>query len=73
MIDQGEILKRCREFRGMTRDELSELAGVSTNTIYRIEKNVNGANLATYEVLLYALGFELEVVAIRNGKWRRTK
>lgn len=67
MIDQGEVLKRCRKFRGWTQAKLADRAGVSLMTVHRIEHG-SGANFSTYETLLKSLGFQLEITIDR--KWR---
>lgn len=64
MINASEIVKRCREFSMMSREDLARKSGISVYTIARIERTKDcGLTLFTFETLLDAMDFE---VAIRR-------
>lgn len=60
MIDVGEMIKSCRQFRGMTKKELSQKSGVNRKTIRSIEYGCN-TSVMTFCRLLDAMGFEIDV------------
>lgn len=60
MIVVPTTLKACRKFRKLTPKQLEIKSGVTRQTIYRIEAGSN-CNMETFQLLLDALGFELEV------------
>ena len=60
MIDVSLTLKACRKFRKLTPKQLEIKSGVTRQTIYRIESGSN-CNMETFQLLLDALGFELEI------------
>ena len=64
MINASEIVRRCRDFNMMSREDLARKSGISVYTIARIEREKDsGMTLFTFETLLEAMGFE---VAIRR-------
>ena len=71
MIDVPLTLKACRKFRKMTTKELEKKSGVTRQTIYRIESGSN-CTTNTLQLLLDAMGFELELVVKKDSKeeWR---
>ncbi len=48
-------LKRLRQERGLTQEELADLAGLNRNYIGMIERQENAATVDTLEVLAKAL------------------
>lgn len=62
MINASEIVKRCREFSMMSREDLAQKSGISVYNIARIEREKDGGTtLFTFETLLNAMGFELAI------------
>ena len=61
MIDAGEIIKGCRELKGMTKKELSLRSGVDRKTIRSIENYGCNTTVNTFCNLLNAMGFEIDV------------
>jgi transcriptional regulator with XRE-family HTH domain len=59
-------LKEVRRSKGLRQKELSELASVSTGTIYRVETGQRGAYPGTLRKLATALGVSPE--ALVHGK-----
>lgn len=62
MIDVGEILKLCRKHSGMSIVALSAESSVSASTIKEIENGSRDCRIGTFEKLLEAMGYELEVL-----------
>lgn len=62
----NEIVRGIREMLHWPLAYLAEKAGVDIGTLHRIEKH-GGGKLETYEKLLDAMGYELEVVK----KWSK--
>jgi transcriptional regulator with XRE-family HTH domain len=61
MIDAGEVIKSCRLYKGWTQKQLALMSGVNRKTIGDLERNGTGPTLYTFETLLEAMGFELEI------------
>ena len=51
-------LKRLRQERGLTQEELADLAGLNRNYIGMIERQENAATIDTLEALAKALEVE---------------
>lgn len=56
-----EIKDRRKELR-ITQSDLSEIAEISQNTIYKLERGQNNPSLKVIEKLLDVLGLELRIV-----------
>jgi transcriptional regulator with XRE-family HTH domain len=54
----GTNLKRLREARGLSRDELASLSGISADSIYRIETARRLVKISTWFRLAGGLGAE---------------
>lgn len=55
----GEAIKNRRKELGITQPHLAELAGVSTNSLYKIERGQANPTLETLLQLAEVLGMEL--------------
>lgn len=62
MIEIGTALSRIRKKRGLTRKRLSEISGISDETIRQIEHNDGLPNVKTLCKLCGALGIKAEEV-----------
>lgn len=62
MIDVPKVIKRCRKFRHLTQRELADRAMISRQTVWNVEQENHGTTVYTFERLLNAMGFELEIV-----------
>lgn len=62
----ADVVKRLRKSRGLTQQELGQLAGVGRETIYRIEKGKSEHGHSTVESVLHALGANAEELSIAN-------
>jgi Zn-dependent peptidase ImmA (M78 family)/transcriptional regulator with XRE-family HTH domain len=56
MSNLGEVLETARRARGLTRDQLSELTGVSVEELYKYERDLRVPDRAALAVLAPALG-----------------
>ena len=64
MATFGERLRKLRQARKLTQQELAERSGVPYMTIYRLEKGINADILTTTSVkLARALSVSLDVLA----------
>ena len=71
MINQAEILKGCRTYKGLTQIQLADKSGIHQSTISGIERDLCGTTVDTFEALLNAMGFRIEVVELDSDKdWR---
>lgn len=66
MIDVAEVIKLCRKHSGMSIVALSAESSVSASTIKEIENGSRDCRIKTFEKLLEAMGYELEV--LRNDE-----
>jgi len=57
----GDSLKERRKQLRMTQFDLAELAGISANTLYKIERNQANPTLAVIEKITLILGLELSL------------
>lgn len=64
MFNAGQILRMCRKHEKISRLTLSAESLVSTSTIEEIENNRRDCRIGTFNKLLNAMGYELEVLKI---------
>jgi y4mF family transcriptional regulator len=62
----GEIIKKRRKELSVTQPHLAELAGVSTNTLYKLERGQGNPSLEVVSKLAEVLGMELTLNVKRN-------
>ena len=62
MVEIGTRLARVRKSRGLTRKRLSEISGISDETIRQIENNGGLPNIKTLCKICGALGIKAEEV-----------
>ena len=55
----GESVKIRRKSLGITQPSLASLSGVSTNTLYRIEKGLANPSIDTLQKIANILGLEV--------------
>jgi y4mF family transcriptional regulator len=58
----GIAVRNRRKELGITQPHLAELAGVSTNTLYKLEKGQGNPTLEILNKLAEVLGMELKLV-----------
>ena len=61
----GDSLKERRKQLRMTQFDLAELAGISANTLYKIERNQANPTLAVIEKITLILGMELSLSIVQ--------
>ena len=61
MNDIGKLIKRCREYRGMTQVDLAKKSGINNTTICYIENGISSPRVSTAIMLIKAMGFEPEI------------
>lgn len=57
----GEIIKKRRKELSITQPHLAELANVSTNTLYKLERGQGNPSLEVLNKLAEVLGMELSL------------
>ena len=57
----GEAVKNRRKELGITQPHLAELANVSTNTLYKLERGQGNPSLEVLTKLAEVLGLELKL------------
>lgn len=57
----GQSIRKRRKELGITQPHLSELAKVSTNTLYKIEKGQGNPTMDVVNKLAEVLGMELKL------------
>jgi y4mF family transcriptional regulator len=57
----GESVKNRRKELGITQPHLAELANVSTNTLYKLERGQGNPSLEVLNKLAEVLGMELKL------------
>jgi len=62
----GEIIKIRRKELSITQPHLAELAKVSTNTLYKLERGQGNPSLEVLNKLTEVLGMELTIEIKRN-------
>ena len=55
----GEIIRNRRKELNITQPHLAELANVSTNTVYKLERGQGNPSLEVLEKLAEVLGMEI--------------
>ena len=69
MTDVGQIIRACRNTRKWTKVKLSQVSGVSLDTIINVERK-SDCRLSTFEKLIEAMGYEIEILP---KEYRRKK
>lgn len=62
----GETIKERRKELGITQPHLAELAQISINTLYKLEKGQSNPSLEVVNKLAEVLGMELKLEVKRN-------
>ena len=71
MIDVPKTIKEYRQFRHLTQRQLADKSGISRQTVWNVERENNGTTVYTFERLLNAMGFRLDIVPLESkDDWR---
>lgn len=62
----GETIKRRRKELGITQPHLAELADISTNTLYKLERGQSNPSLEVLNKLVEVLGMEIKLEVIKK-------
>ena len=63
----GTAIKTRRKSLGLRQSDLAEIAGVSPNTLYKLERGQNNPSLDVVEKLCDALGLEF-IIQVKQNK-----
>ncbi len=61
VVSLGETLRNRRKELKITQPHLAELAGISTNTLYKLERGQGNPTLEVLNKLAEVLGLELKL------------
>lgn len=69
LVDElGNIIKKRRKELSISQPHLAELAGVSTNTLCKLERGQGNPSLAVLNKLSEVLGMELNLIVKKMPK-----
>jgi len=57
----GHIIQKRRDFLSLKQEDLSEMAGITSKTIYLIENGKGNPSIDTLQKLLEVLGLEIVI------------
>ncbi len=55
----GNIIQKRREFLSLTQEDLAEMSGVTSKTVYLLEQGKGNSSLDTMQKIVEVLGMEL--------------
>jgi transcriptional regulator with XRE-family HTH domain len=61
ILNIGKQIKERRNILGMTQGDLAELAGISPNTLYKIERGQANPSIKILNKIAVILGMELKL------------
>ena len=61
-------IKTVRRELGFSQRELAARAGVSSNTLMRIEAGRHDAGFQNIEAIVQVLGYEIDMIKVENGE-----
>jgi len=64
----GEQIKERRDTLGITQPDLAEMAGISVNTLYKIETGQANPTLKVVNKIARVLGLELRLATRKLGE-----
>ncbi len=67
VLQIGKIIKDRRKELSVTQPELAELAQISVNTLYKVERGQANPSLEVLEKILDTLGLEIQIKVKANG------
>lgn len=62
----GETIRKRRKELKITQPHLAELAGISTNTLYKLERGQSNSSLEVLNKLSEVLGLEIKLEVIKK-------
>lgn len=64
----GHIIQKRRDFLSLNQEDLSEMTGITSKTIYLIEKGKGNPSIDTLQKLLEVLGLEIVIDIKKMGE-----
>jgi len=61
VTELGIIIKGRRKVLGITQPDLAEIAGISTNTLYKIETGQTNPTIVIIHKIIDVLGMEMKI------------
>lgn len=64
----GHIIKKRRDFLSLKQEDLSEMTGITSKTIYLIENGKGNPSIDTLQKLMEVLGLEIVIDIKKMGE-----
>lgn len=64
----GTVIRKLREARGLTREELGEKAGISVHTVHRLESGERNLTMNTLYSIMEALDCDANTILNTQGQ-----
>lgn len=65
-VQLGESIRSRRKELGITQPHLAELAGISLNTLYKLERGQSNPSLEVINKLAEVLGMEIKLEVVKK-------
>lgn len=65
-VQLGETIKLRRKELGITQPHLAELAGISLNTLYKLERGQSNPSLEVINKLAEVMGMEIKLEVVKK-------
>ncbi|MCH6202145.1 helix-turn-helix domain-containing protein [Aquiflexum sp. LQ15W] len=65
-VQLGETIKSRRKELGITQPHLAELAGISLNTLYKLERGQSNPSLEVINKLSEVMGMEIKLEVVKK-------
>jgi y4mF family transcriptional regulator len=65
-VQLGETIKLRRKELGITQPHLAELAGISLNTLYKLERGQSNPSLEVLNKLAEVMGMEIKLEVVKK-------
>lgn len=66
--DVGNIIQKRREFFSLKQEDLAEMTGIASKTIYLIEKGKGNPSFETLQKILQILGMDIFIDIKKTGE-----
>lgn len=67
MEETGENIKLARLRRNLTMEQVSERAGISRSTLWKIERGAASVSFGVYAQVLFVLGLEKDILLLAGN------
>jgi DNA-binding XRE family transcriptional regulator len=68
-MNLGKAVQKIREERGVTRRDIEKKTGITTHTVYVLEKNIYNTRITTISLIADALGVKVSDIFLEAEKY----